>query len=119
MVNEDYTPSWDIRRKCISPLVEVRETEDEVIVTADLPRVSKENIEVQAEEKSLTIKAKMKTDIRFKSWGGAHRNIRFNSFRRKVNLPARINPEKSEARFEKGILEVKLKKRKGKKINIR
>lgn len=118
MAEENYTPSWDIGRRCLNPLIELRETEDEVIVTADLPCVDKENIEITAEEKTLTIKAEMRKDIQFKSWGGAHRKVRFNSFRRRVSLPAIVDTDEAEATFKRGILEVRLRKRKGSKIKI-
>lgn len=111
-------PSWDISRKCMSPLVEIKETEDEIIVTADLPFVNKENIDLTAEEKTLKIRAEMDEDICFESWGGVHRKINFNSFRRKVNLPSKVNPEKAEAKFKEGILKVSLPKDKGVKIDI-
>lgn len=112
-------PSWDINRQCLEPLVEVRETEEEVVVTADLPCVNKENIEITVEEKNLTINAEMKNEMQFESWGGVHRKIKFNSFRKNVTLPSKVNPDKSEAKFRKGLLEVRLKKKTGKKIDIK
>lgn len=115
----DEQPSWDITRGCLDPLVQVRETEEEVIVKADLPCVEKENIEVSVEENNLTINAQMKNEMQFESWGGVHRKIKFNSFRKNISLPARVNPNESEAKFRKGLLEIRLKKKAGKKIKIK
>lgn len=112
-------PSWDINRRCLDPLVQVRDTEDEVIVTADLPCVKKEDIEVSVEESSLKIKAETKEDLQFEKWGGIHRRVRFNSFRKNVRLPSQVNPDKAEAEFRNGVLEVRLKKKEGKGIEIK
>ncbi len=110
--------SWDIEKRSLDPLVHVRESDDEVIVTADLPCVKKEDVELYIEERSLAIKAKMKKEMRFESWGGVHRKYKFNSFRKSITLPARIDPEKVEAEFKKCMLKVTLKKKKPKSIRI-
>lgn len=110
--------SWDISRKCLNPLVQVREGDEEVTVTADLPCVDKEDIDLTVEKRSLKIKAAMKRKVRFKRWGGVHRKISFNSFRKNVPLPAEVIPEKSEAKFKNGVLRINLKKKRGKKIDI-
>lgn len=111
-------PSWDIDRGCLDPLVEVRDGNDEIIVTADLPCVNKDNIEVFVEEGTLVIKAEMKRGIKFESWGGVHRKVSFNSFRKEIALPSRVEPEVSEAEFKRGVLKVTLKKKRGRSIEI-
>lgn len=111
-------PSWDIDRRCLDPLVQIREMEDEVIVTADLPCVDKEDIDVSVEENSLKIRAKTKQDLQFERWGGIHRRVRFNSFRKNIKLPSQVDPDEAEAEFKKGVLKVRLKKKEGKQIEI-
>lgn len=111
-------PSWDIDRRCLDPLAQVRETEEKVIITVDLPFVKKEDIEVTVEENSLKIRAGTKKDIQFEKWGGVHRKISFNSFRKNVKLPAQVNPDKSKATFKNGVLEVRLEKTEGKEVEI-
>lgn len=115
---ESYNPSWDTERRCLNPLVEVRETDDEMIVTVDLPFVKKENIELSVTEDLLKIKAQMDRDIRFKSWGGVHRKIKFNSFRRSIKFPSKVDPDQTKAEFKNGYLRVIVKKKTGKKVDI-
>lgn len=79
------------------PLVDVIETEDEVQVIAD--RVSKEDIEVNASETKLEIKAE-----------GENRR-----YYEVVDLPAEVDPESAKARYNNGVLEVILKKKYPKK----
>ncbi len=90
------------------PLVDIMDEEDEVIVVAEIPGCVKENIELKATDRSLTIIACDEDDVR-----------KFNTT---VDLPSSINPDHARARYRNGILEVKLEKikerRKGKKISV-
>ncbi len=95
----------------MDPLVDIREAENEVLVTADLPCVDRDDIEVRVKEDELILEAKMRREMRFESWGGAHRKISFNSFRKEISLPAKVDIDKTEAKFKNGILEVRLPKR--------
>ncbi len=108
----DRNPSWDISRRCLDPLVDLEDKKDEIIVTADLPCVEKDNIEVRVKEKELIIEARMDREMRFESWGGAHRKVSFNSFKKTISLPQEVDTDNVEAVFKNGILEVRLEKRK-------
>ncbi|MGQ9719922.1 MAG: Hsp20/alpha crystallin family protein [Candidatus Jordarchaeum sp.] len=103
-------PSWDPDKLCLVPLVEVQEYPEEVVVTADLPYVDKENIDVNATETSLDIDAKMRTAIRFERWGTIQREISFNCYHKSIKLPSRVDPEKAKAEFKGGILRITLPK---------
>ena len=104
-------PSWDLSRRCLDPLVNLEEEDDKIVVTADLPCVDKDDISVRVKEKELVLKAKMRREMRFKSWGGAHRKISFNSFRKEISLPVPIDPDRAEANFRNGILKIEMKKK--------
>jgi HSP20 family protein len=104
-------PSWDIERQCLIPLSQVTETEDKVIVTVDLPYVSKENIKLHATEKTLEVEAKTDHAICFDKWGTVQKCTEFNCFRKKIKLPAEIKPNEAKATFKSGILEVHILKR--------
>jgi HSP20 family protein len=104
-------PSWDIERQCLVPLSQVTETEDKVIVSVDLPYVDKENIELNATEKTLEVDAKTNRAICFDKWGTVQKCTEFNCFRKKIKLPAEIRPNEAKATFKSGILEVQIRKR--------
>ncbi len=88
------------------PLIDVIETDDEVQVIAEMPGVRKEDIDLNATEKSLEIRAEGE-------------NRRYHEI---VNLPCEVVPESAKARYNNGVLEVVFKKkypeRKGKKIKV-
>lgn len=78
------------------PLVEVAEEENNIIVIAEMPGVTKQEIELKATSRSLTIQTK---------------NNEFGrNYYKEIDLPAAINSEYAKARYQNGILEVKLKK---------
>nr|MDO8080600.1 Hsp20/alpha crystallin family protein [Candidatus Freyarchaeota archaeon] len=112
-------PSWDPNRCCLVPLVEVQENPEELIVTADLPYVDKENIDIKATETSLDIDAKMRNAVRFERWGTVQREVSFNCYHKSIKLPSRVDPEKAKAEFRGGILSISLPKKVSKqKIKI-
>lgn len=110
-------PSWDARSCCIEPLCSVFVAPDEVIVTADLPNIDAETIEVTPiNTDTLEIKAKMKRKIRFDEFGLAHRKGEFKFFRCQTGIPVSVNMNSIRTEFKRGILEVHLPRKKGHKI---
>jgi len=87
-------------RKTREPLVEVNEEGDQIVVIAEMPGVRKEDIEINATNRSLTISTE-KIEIGRKYY-------------KEIELPDAINSDYAKARYTNGILEIKLKKLKGK-----
>ncbi|RLE52058.1 MAG: hypothetical protein DRJ26_05125 [Candidatus Methanomethylicota archaeon] len=104
-------PMWDYESRCLEPLVSVREVEDKVIVTIDLPYVDKNNIKIYATEDTLTVEATLKEACRFERLGVVRKEASFEYFKKVIRLPAPVIPEKAKARFKRGILEVVLPKK--------
>jgi len=88
---------------------EVIETENAIEVKMDLPGLSLENIEVQLERDTLTIRAERKVE---KVDGKLLRNERFyGSYSRSFVLPETVDGSKPEAQYAHGVLTVTLPKR--------
>jgi HSP20 family protein len=101
--------------------VDISETENEVIVRADLPGFSKEEVSVRATENSLEIEAKHKEKIEEGGEKFYRVERKVGSFRRLISLPVEIEAEKARARMKDGVLEVilpKKEKKKGKEIKV-
>jgi len=105
-------PSWDPGKKCLEPLIEIEEQEDNLIIRMDLPLVKKEDINIKCTESSLEVTAKLKKNICFEKWGTVQRETEFCMFHKIVHLPVRVIPEKATAKFTSGVLEIILPKRK-------
>jgi len=105
------------------PAVDVEENKTEVIVTAELPGLSENEVEIQAEEESVVLRGERKeiTEVEEKGWVRKERS--FGKFYRKIPLPAKIDPDKGEALFKNGVLTIRFPKvkpeGKGKRIPIR
>lgn len=89
------------------PLTDIRETEDEIIVTSELPGVEKEDITLNATENSVEIKAEIKREregeYRLEERGGKY-------FYRVCPLPGKVDPNRAKASYKNGVLEIKLPK---------
>jgi HSP20 family protein len=101
--------------------VDISETENEIIVRADLPGFSKEKVSVSATENTLTIEAKHREEKKEKGEKYYTVERKFGSFRRVISLPVEVEPEKAKARMKDGVLEVilpKKEKKKGREIKV-
>src|SRR5438270_11610449 len=94
-----------------SPAVDIIETENELMLKADLPDVRSEDITVHVENQTLTIKG----ERRFEENGDAksyHRIERsYGSFVRSFAVPSTVDTEKVQADYKNGVLTVKLPKK--------
>ncbi len=86
------------------PLVDINEQENQLIVIAEMPGVVKEEIELKATSHSLTISTKESQNSR--------------KYYKEIELPCAINSDYAKARYQNGLLEVKLKKITEKQTNI-
>ncbi len=91
--------------------VDVSETKDEVIVRADLPGFEKSEIKVKATEWDVTIEAEKKEETVEEGEKYYRKERRYGKVRRTVSLPAEVEPDKAKAKFENGVLEIRLPKK--------
>jgi len=92
------------------PPVNLHETPDDYVVTAEVPGVKAEDIDITVVGDSLTIKGKREADVD-RDKVSCHRQERdFGSFARTLALPAAIAGDKVEATYVNGVLQVKLPK---------
>jgi HSP20 family protein len=94
----------------LEPLYEVEDKEDEISVTFDLPRVRKENVEINTTENTVEVIARMSATVCWERWGGIQKRITFQALRKQIRLPEPIDPEKASASFKNGILRINLPK---------
>ena len=95
--------------------VDLEENEDSISITASIPGISPEDIEVTTEDGVLTIKAETRSEDETKRGDYLVRERREGSFHRAVRLPDRVDAEKAESRYDNGVLTVSLPKQESKK----
>jgi len=93
-----------------SPPVDIFETEESVIIQAELPGIARENISVEVRDNTLSIKGEKRFDKRMHQ-ENVHRLERFRGpFQRTFTLPDTVRYDKIRARLQDGILEIVLPK---------
>ncbi|MDQ6972919.1 MAG: Hsp20/alpha crystallin family protein, partial [Mariprofundaceae bacterium] len=94
-----------------APSVDIRETEDALLVQAELPGIDKKDVKVEVHDGVLTLSGERRYEKDVKE-ENVHRVERaYGSFSRSFSLPSEIDGEKVEAHMKDGVLEVRLPKR--------
>ena len=103
------------------PPVDISENENELVVKADVPDVKFEDIQVNLENDTLTLKGVRKFE-KASDKGGYHRIERsYGSFERSFTVPNTVDAEHVKADYKNGALTVTLPKKetaKPRKINV-
>ncbi|MEA3279244.1 MAG: Hsp20/alpha crystallin family protein [Thermodesulfobacteriota bacterium] len=98
-----------------SPAVDIYNTDDALIVKAELAGIPKENVSIDVKDNILTIKGERSVDKEVKEENYYRRERSFGSFQRSFTLPAAINPDNIKAVYKDGILEIEIPKPEEKK----
>ncbi len=102
--------------------VNVYETENEVVVKAELPGAKKEDLDINLQDNTLTIKGQTHEETEVKEENFYRRELRTGSFFRAVPLPVEVKSEELKASYENGVLTVTapkaLEEKVGRKIEI-
>ena len=94
----------------ISPPVDVHETDDEIVVTAALPGMKAEDVEITMTGQNLTLRGELKADEQIERDQYLYRERRFGSFSRSLQLPVRVQGERADANFTDGVLTLRIPK---------
>ena len=107
-----FNPSTTQGLSVWAPAVDVRETNDELHVTAELPGLRSEDVNVTVENGVLTISGEKKQEVQEGKEDGNYYLFerRYGRFERSFTLPRTVNADQVKARFENGILTVSLPK---------
>jgi HSP20 family protein len=92
------------------PSVDVYEEKDDVVIKAEIPGLSKEDINVQVTDSTLTIKGEKKREEEVKEDDYYRCERSFGSFTRAVALPCDVKADQVKASFKNGVLEVRMPK---------
>jgi HSP20 family protein len=93
-----------------TPPVDIYETDDALVMKAELPGFSKDDISIEMKENTLVIKGERKREDEVKE-GNYHRSERtYGAFQRSFLLPTTVDQEKVRAAYKDGVLELRLPK---------
>jgi len=112
--SEDSSESW-------TPAVEVFEKGDELVIRAELPGISRDEIEINVEDNTLTLRGERKQDVEAAE-GHSYRSERtYGVFTRRFSLPSTVDAGRISATCKDGVLEIvlpKIEQAKPKRIEI-
>lgn len=93
------------------PAVDVFETDNEVLLKADIPGVDMKDVDIRLENGTLTLRGQRRFEQDTKN-GGYHRIERsYGAFVRYFTLPETVDAEKVRAEFKDGVLAITLPKK--------
>jgi len=99
--------------KIQAPAVDIKETEKEIIVSADLPGIDKKDIKLDLTGNSLSISCERKEEKEEKDKGGYRmKETRYGKFYRAFALPAAIKEKETKAVYRNGVLKITMQKQK-------
>jgi HSP20 family protein len=94
-----------------APAVDIYETENELVIKADLPEVNEQELDVRVENNTLTIGGERKFEDKVKEENYLRVERSYGSFSRSFSLPTTVNTEAIKAEYKNGVLTVELPKR--------
>jgi HSP20 family protein len=89
-----------------SPQIEVFERDDSLVVRADLPGVRRDDVEVNVENDTLTIRGQRRQEHRETESAYRRTERSYGTFFRQIPLPDGVEPGQVQASYEDGVLEV-------------
>ena len=114
------TPSGTTMRRWMPPM-DLVEAGEEFVLRADLPGLSEEDVKIELEDSTLTISGERKAEHEAQGEGFYRVERATGAFSRSLTLPKGVDPETVTARFDRGVLEVRIPKpaeRKPRRISI-
>ena len=97
---------------CMMPNADVYETEDAYVFEFELPGFKKDDVKVKVEDNVLTVSSEVKEEKKEEKDKNYHIvERRYGAFKRQFSLPENVDVEKIDAKFENGVLKLKVQKK--------
>jgi HSP20 family protein len=102
--NESSVTAW-------APSVDIYETENELVIKADIPDMDEKDLDVRVENNMLTIRGERKFEQKVKQENYLRMERTYGSFSRSFSLPNTVSTENIKAEYKNGVLTVEMAKR--------
>jgi HSP20 family protein len=93
-----------------APAIDVHETADELVLTAALPGIKPDDVEITMTGQTLAIRGESKADEEVSRDQYLYRERRYGTFSRSIQLPMRVQGDRAEATFTDGVLTLRIPK---------
>ena len=92
------------------PPMDLVETDDHLVLKADLPGVDSDDVNIEVKDGVLTVSGERTTEHEERADGFYRVERAFGGFSRSMSLPQQVDAEQISASFDKGVLEVRIPK---------
>jgi HSP20 family protein len=92
------------------PAMDLVETEDHLVLRGDLPGMTEDDVDIEIKDGILTVSGERRAEQEEKGEGYHRVERAFGSFSRSLSLPQGIDPQNVDAKFDNGVLEVRIPK---------
>lgn len=92
------------------PAMDLVETDDELVLRADLPGLGRDDIEIEVKDNVLTVSGERQAEHEDKGEGYYRVERSFGRFSRSLDLPSGVDADGVSAEFEQGVLEIRIPK---------
>ena len=96
--------------EAVAPPLDVHQTADEIVVTAALPGIRPEDVDITITGQTLSIRGEFKADEEISRDQYLYRERRYGTFNRQIQLPVRVQGDAASATFENGLLTLSIPK---------
>ncbi len=93
------------------PRVDIREREDGIVLSAEIPGVDKDAVKVEVKDRMLTLSGEKRHELEENQQGLYRSERSYGAFKRTFALPETVDADKISARFENGVLWLTLPKK--------
>ncbi len=92
----------------LMPSVDIFERDNTIIISAELPGLGKDDINIEVKGKVLTLSGERKDEEEIKKENSYRRERRYGKYERSFSMGFEIDPESVEAKYEKGVLTLQI-----------
>ena len=120
LFDQDGDSGFYARAGIAAPAMDIHQDDKQVEITAELPGVKEEDIDITIDDGVLTLRGEKKSTREDKESG--YRERSYGSFERRLTLPSNIDEDNCSAEFKDGVLTITLpkseEKARGRKIQL-
>ncbi len=107
----DSMLDWPSRMQGIlAPRVDVYQTENDIIVKAEIPGVAKEDLDLYIDNNSLRLAGTTRREQELNEENAYRTERYFGSFSRTIPFPVEVKPDEAVAEYKDGILSIRVPK---------
>ena len=111
LVSSPKFEDTDIIQSTWSLAVDIYETENELVLTAELPGVEEKDVEIKVEDNTLSLKGERKFEKETREENYHRIERAYGSFYRSFSLPNYVDQDKISAEYENGLLKIHMPKK--------